>query len=97
MKLISLISIVIFSTVDAQSFSIARVHYGGGGDWYSDPSSIPNLLTYLEENTPMSTVSEDTLDIAPLNQIKVISYKEKNNWVLETKYNIGKKRSPEPQ
>ena len=59
MKLISLISIVIFSTIDAQSFSVARVHYGGGGDWYSDPSSIPNLLTYLEENTPVSTVNED--------------------------------------
>ena len=59
MKLISLISIVIFSTVNAQSISVARVHYGGGGDWYSDPSSIPNLLTYLEENTPVSTVKKD--------------------------------------
>ena len=59
MKLISLISIVVFSTVNAQSFSVARVHYGGGGDWYSDPSSIPNLLTYLEENTPVSTINED--------------------------------------
>ena len=59
MKLISLISIIIFSTVGAQSFSVARVHYGGGGDWYSDPSSIPNLLTYLEENTPVSTSNED--------------------------------------
>jgi len=60
MKLISVISIIIFSTVSAQSFSVARVHYGGGGDWYSDPSSIPNLLTYLEENTPVSTVNKDT-------------------------------------
>ncbi len=59
MKLLSLISVVIFSTIDAQSFSVARVHYGGGGDWYSDPSSIPNLLTYLEENTPVSTSNED--------------------------------------
>ena len=59
MKLISLISIIIFSIVGAQSFSVARVHYGGGGDWYSDPSSIPNLLTYLEKNTPVSTVNED--------------------------------------
>jgi len=32
-------------------------------------------------------------DIAPLNQIKVIAYKEKGEWVLETKYNIGKKRT----
>ena len=30
-------------------------------------------------------------DIAPLNQIKVLAYKEKENWVLETKYNIGRK------
>ena len=29
---------------------------------------------------------------APLSQIKVIAYKEKNEWTLETKYNIGKKR-----
>ena len=29
---------------------------------------------------------------APLSQIKVLSYKEKNDWILETKYNIGKKQ-----
>ena len=34
-------------------------------------------------------------DIAPLNQIKVLAYKEKNDWILETKYNIGKKKKPE--
>jgi len=31
-------------------------------------------------------------DLAPLSQIKVISFKEKNDWDLQTKYNIGKKR-----
>ena len=36
-------------------------------------------------------------DIAPLNQIKVISYKEKNDWNLETKYNIGKRKKPEEE
>ena len=34
-------------------------------------------------------------DIAPLNQIKVLAYKEKGEWILETKYNIGKKKKPE--
>ena len=29
---------------------------------------------------------------APLSQIKVISFKEKHEWTLETKYNIGKKK-----
>jgi len=38
---------------------------------------------------------EKVTDIAPLNQIKVLSYKEKNEWVLETKYNIGKKKKTE--
>ena len=33
--------------------------------------------------------------IAPLSQIKIISFKEKDEWVLETKYNIGKKREVE--
>ena len=30
--------------------------------------------------------------VAPLNQIKILSHKEKNDWQLEVKYNIGKKR-----
>ena len=34
---------------------------------------------------------EAVLDIAPLNQIKVLAYKDKSEWILEQKYNIGKK------
>tara|TARA_R100000005_G_C4865717_1_gene124766 strand:+ start:76 stop:507 length:432 start_codon:yes stop_codon:yes gene_type:complete len=37
--------------------------------------------------------TDDVLDIAPLNQIKVLSYKEKGEWELESKYNIGKKKT----
>ena len=36
---------------------------------------------------------EEVGDIAPLNQIKVLSYKDKGEWILETKYNIGKKKT----
>jgi len=36
--------------------------------------------------------SDSITDIAPLNQIKVLAYKEKNEWILESKYNIGKKK-----
>lgn len=35
--------------------------------------------------------SESIMNIAPLNQIKVLAYKEKGEWILEQKYNIGKK------
>jgi len=38
---------------------------------------------------------ERTSDVAPLNQIKVLSYKDKSDWTLETKYNIGKKKKAE--
>lgn len=36
--------------------------------------------------------AEKITEIAPLNQIKVLPYKEKNEWILETKYSIGKKK-----
>lgn len=36
---------------------------------------------------------EKIADVSPLNQIKVIAYKEKAEWVLESKYNIGKKKA----
>ena len=41
----------------------------------------------------VSIVDADGLgELAPLNQIKVISFKDKANWTLESKYNIGKKK-----
>ena len=44
--------ILAFSTLlPAQAFTIARIHYGGGGDWYGDPSSLPNLLEFISEKT----------------------------------------------
>jgi len=42
----------------------------------------------------LQIVSKEKVDnLAPLNQIKVIAFKEKNEWTLESKYNIGKKKS----
>ena len=38
-------------------------------------------------------VPDSVTDIAPLNQIKVISFKDKSDWTLEAKYNIGKKKN----
>ena len=44
-----------------------------------------NLVTLSNE--------EAIVDVAPLNQIKVLSYKEKGEWILEPKYNIGGRKS----
>jgi 2-polyprenyl-6-methoxyphenol hydroxylase-like FAD-dependent oxidoreductase len=41
----------------------------------------------------VTIVNPETIqDIAPLNQIKVLAYKDKQDWILETKYNIGSKK-----
>tara|TARA_Y100000004_G_C8828066_1_gene374906 strand:- start:235 stop:666 length:432 start_codon:yes stop_codon:yes gene_type:complete len=46
----------------------------------------------------VQVLSEDAIaDIAPLNQIKVLAYKDKPDWVLEQKYNIGKKTKPQEE
>ncbi len=46
----------------------------------------------------VTVASEDAIvDIAPLNQIKVLAYKDKSEWLLEQKYNIGKKTRPQEE
>jgi len=54
------------------------------------------IVALLSDWGLVGVLKSDTIDdIAPLNQIKVISYKDKGDWMLETKYNIGKKKSPD--
>jgi|TARA_R100000030_G_scaffold96720_1_gene85119 hypothetical protein len=52
-------------------------------------NTIANLLS---DWGLINVVGKSTVEAAPLSQIKVISFKEKNEWSLETKYNIGKKK-----
>ena len=52
-------------------------------------NTIANLLS---DWGLINVVGKSTVEAAPLSQIKVISFKEKNEWLLETKYNIGKKK-----
>ena len=64
-RTITLIKILIILSsfpVFGQNFTIARIHYSGGGDWYSDRSSLPNLLNFLGENHSKN-VSEATKNI----------------------------------
>ena len=49
----------LLGSIYGQTFQIARIQYSGGGDWYCDPSSLPNLLSYLNNNTPISTYKEE--------------------------------------
>ena len=53
-----------------------------------------NRIIHLLADWGLVTVlnADKIVDIAPLNQIKVLAYKDKDDWILETKYNIGSKK-----
>jgi len=51
-----------------------------------------NTIANLLKDWGLISVIGEVTTIAPLSQIKVLSYREKNEWTLETKYNIGKKK-----
>ena len=52
------------------------------------------ILQLLSDWGLVSLVDSSKItDVAPLNQIKVLAYKEKDEWTLESKYNIGRKKT----
>jgi len=50
----------------ADSITIARLQYEGGGDWYANPSSLPNLLAAIRERTGVS-VARQEINLKPLD------------------------------
>jgi len=51
-----------------------------------------NTIANLLGDWGLINIIGEVKDVAPLSQIKVLSFGEKNEWTLETKYNIGKKK-----
>ena len=51
-----------------------------------------NTITVLLRDWGLVEILGEPSPVAPLSQIKVLSYREKSEWTLETKYNIGKKK-----
>ena len=52
------------------------------------------IVQLLSDWGLITVVNPDQIaDLAPLNQIKVLAFKEKNDWTLESKYNIGRKKT----
>lgn len=56
--LLILFSGIIFAQPNDADFQIVRLKYGGGGDWYNDPSSEINLLKFIQKNTNIKVKSE---------------------------------------
>ena len=51
-----------------------------------------NTIANLLRDWGLINIIGEVAEVAPLSQIKVLSFSEKNEWTLETKYNIGKKK-----
>ena len=58
----------------------------------NDLSRRNTIANLLQDWGLVKIMSESSYEAAPLSQIKILTYKEKSEWLLETKYNIGKKR-----
>ena len=58
----------------------------------NDLSRRNTIANLLQDWGLVKIMSESPYEVAPLSQIKILTYKEKSEWLLETKYNIGKKR-----
>ena len=61
-KIITIILWLLFSATffaqNENAFQIARLKYGGGGDWYNDPSAEVNLLRFISQNTNLRVKAE---------------------------------------
>jgi hypothetical protein len=51
---------------DSGTLTVARLRYGGGGDWYANPSSLPNLLEAIRERTGIPVAEREAV-VEPLD------------------------------
>lgn len=67
---------------------------GKPSDITADDLARRNRIASLlhEWNLVKVNTSLDTLNLAPMSQIKIIPFKDKNKWILESKYTIGSKK-----
>jgi hypothetical protein len=63
----------------AHLMTIGRLHYDGGGDWYANPSSLPNLLAAVRSRTTLRVAAEE----------KVVTLSDDELWNVPYIYMTG--------
>ena len=71
-RLVLLISLLFFSLSSFSQIKIAQLKYDGGGDWYSNPSSLKNLINFSNQN--INTKISLPFDIIDINSDKIFDY-----------------------
>ena len=64
--LLTALAVLTTSAAPADSITVTRLHYDGGGDWYGNPSSLPNLLDAIRERTGIAAAMREAT-ITPLD------------------------------
>jgi hypothetical protein len=72
-------SAVAWQPARAPTMTIGRLHYDGGGDWYANPSSLPNLLTAIRTRTSLPVMPEE----------KVVTLSDDELWNVPYIYMTG--------
>ena len=70
--IVLLLASSVSSAQDDYAFSIARLKYSGGGDWYSDPQSLPELLKFVRSETLLEVAPEE--DVVEPGSAKLFGY-----------------------
>jgi hypothetical protein len=58
-----------FATAQPAAFKIAKLKYNGGGDWYANKTSLPNLIEFCNKNLRMNIDAEEAIAEAGSNEI----------------------------
>lgn len=69
-KLLSILCILTLSVTYSQEIALLR--YGGGGDWYSNPTSLPNLIAFCNQNIG-TAIKEKPVTVTP-GSIEIFDY-----------------------
>lgn len=70
--IIIILSIFISFSLQAQNLRIAKLKYDGGGDWYSNKTALPNLISFCNQNLGTKIESED--DVVEASSPDIFSY-----------------------
>lgn len=60
-SLVPLLAVISVAVSDTASMTIGRLHYAGGGDWYANPSSLPNLLSAIRTHTALNMTDREVV------------------------------------
>ena len=69
-KIVVIIAVLFFGVIQAQD--VAIVKYDGGGDWYANPTAVPNLIAFCNEN--INTKLTKTPKVVELDNVELFNY-----------------------